>query len=445
MNLRNKARRIPAISAMVMLLGSCVRHDGLSPQAMLGITSAAPQSATMPAADRWPSRFDPTNDGSLGIIYDQPGQVAGWVGGRVPNGMVIQGRPDDFAQVMGLFDRFEQAEIDADEADPDAEDGSGVQFEPGGSYLVMPTEADDTTEPDPAAYFVFVSAEEKLSSSSQDLEDFNLVFQIQRTWFTYRRAPDGEPRGVAVLMPGIYGTPREVVDRTERALGKRGWSVLRMLAPPSRMTAHTEYELPLDGDASPVLAKLARDLDNRAAECAYAVDAAVKHLAELDPTATDLPKILIGMSGTAITLPTVWAYAPGAYSAAVIVAGGADSFRIARLSSYDEWIDAVRISFPDGKPTEDQVASLERTYLDLAPLDSYWTAETMKGKPVLVIHGRTDKAVPADTGELLWKRLGEPERWSMPVGHELIFASLPLRLLKIMDWLDEHVPLPASD
>ncbi|HED52723.1 MAG TPA: alpha/beta hydrolase [Phycisphaerales bacterium] len=434
---------------LVALPGSCVRHDGLSPSAMLDITSPTRPSSVMPAADRWPDRLDPTNDGSRGIIYDQPGKVSGWVGGRVPNGMVIQGRPNDYAQIMGLFDGMEQEEVDpgrGDTDDTDEDASSGVQFEPGGSFVVRLTETDDAGTADSAAYFVFVSAENELSIPSLDhLEDSKLVYQIQRTWFTYRKPPQGESRGVAVLMPGIYGTPREVVDRTERALGKRGWSVVRMLAPPSRMTVHTEYEIPTDGDASPVLAKLARDLDNRAAECAYAVDAAVRHVAELDPSTANLPKVLIGMSGTAITLPTVWAYAPDTYSAAVIVAGGANSFRIARLSSYDDWIDAVRITFPDGQPTQDQIASFERTYLDLAPLDSYWTAQTMRGKPVLVIHGRKDTAVPADTGELLWKRLGEPERWSMPVGHELIFVSLPLRLLKMMDWLDEHVPSPEAD
>ena len=55
----------------------------------------------------------------------------------------------------------------------------------------------------------------------------------------------------------------------------------------------------------------------------------------------------------------------------------------------------------------------------------------------------TDTAVPADTGELLWERLGKGERWVMPVGHELVFAALPVRMVAILDWLEEKTAEPA--
>mgnify|MGYP005725101679 CR=1 FL=1 len=60
-----------------------------------------------------------------------------------------------------------------------------------------------------------------------------------------------------------------------------------------------------------------------------------------------------------------------------------------------------------------------------------------------MVHGSTDTAVPADTGELLWERLGKGERWVMPVGHELVFAALPVRMVAILDWLEEKTAEPA--
>lgn len=60
----------------------------------------------------------------------------------------------------------------------------------------------------------------------------------------------------------------------------------------------------------------------------------------------------------------------------------------------------------------------------------------MSGVATLMIQGSADAAVPADTGELLWSRLGNAERWVMPVGHELVFAALPVRLVALLDWLE---------
>ena len=84
-------------------------------------------------------------------------------------------------------------------------------------------------------------------------------------------------------------------------------------------------------------------------------------------------------------------------------------------------------------------------YLKNAPLDSYHTAAALKGKPVLLIQGTTDLAVPSPLGDLLWERLGKPERWLQDgQGHEVLFMLLPQEFDKMMDWLDRATGLPPG-
>jgi fermentation-respiration switch protein FrsA (DUF1100 family) len=82
-------------------------------------------------------------------------------------------------------------------------------------------------------------------------------------------------------------------------------------------------------------------------------------------------------------------------------------------------------------------------YLESSKLDAYHTAQTMRDLPVLVLHANNDKAVPSSTGDLLYQQLGQPERWTYPFGHELIFAGLPTQIPRIEKWVSEQ--LSASD
>ncbi len=139
-----------------------------------------------------------------------------------------------------------------------------------------------------------------------------------------------------------------------------------------------------------------------------------------------------------MTLPTVVAREPDRYSAAVIVGGGADFWLMNERSNYKGMIDAVRVKW-DGEPPTDQVrARFDELYLQHAPLDSYHTAAVLKGKKVLLIQGTKDLAVPSPLGDLLWERMGKPERWlEEGLGHELLFMALPQKFGKMMEWLGD--------
>ena len=61
-----------------------------------------------------------------------------------------------------------------------------------------------------------------------------------------------------------------------------------------------------------------------------------------------------------------------------------------------------------------------------------------------MVHGETDRAVPASCGEELWRLMGRPERWLINGGHEWVFLSMPYHLNKMIEWMDANIPAPKS-
>jgi hypothetical protein len=129
-----------------------------------------------------------------------------------------------------------------------------------------------------------------------------------------------------------------------------------------------------------------------------------------------------------------------------MVAGGADLWLISTRSNYGEMlVHALDVTWAGGKPDEALQRSLDAEYLKSAPLDPFHTARALKGKPVLMIHGSADLAVPAALGDVLWERLGQPERISMAVGHELLFMNLPTMLPKLCEFLRKSTTSSGVD
>jgi predicted esterase len=216
-----------------------------------------------------------------------------------------------------------------------------------------------------------------------------------------------------------------------------------MMSQPSRFTERADFELNAGGDLKAQAQRIAEVFDDRAAKCAYAAQAAFAHLEEKRPDLAKLPRTAIGFSGGAMTLPTVVAREEGRYAAGIMVGGGCDFWLMNQRSSYRQMIDAIHEKWDGPSPTDQDRAQLDALYLENAPLDSYHTAAALKGKPVLMIHATADLAVPAPLGDLLWERLGKPERWLQDgQGHETLFMFLPPQFDKMMDWLDKAAPIP---
>ncbi len=318
-----------------------------------------------------------------------------------------------------------------------------------GAFVFTP---DTTAEPDrvkaatePTLYFKFISG-------SRD-ETWERV-RIQRTWFAYyepvgygpfdQRAPL-PPKGLVVLLPGLFGTPVPSVLQIVHVLRDRGFAVLRMLSHPSRFTEEASWVLGDDADIDPLAASIALELGDRAAECAYAVDAVIATLEQERPMLKGAGRFGVGLSGGAMVLPTVVARNPTTWIAAVFIGGGVDFLDIGLRSNYTNWIDALRFRRSDGQPLDaNQSARLVAAYRAQASLDSYHTIDALAGKPMLMIHGTGDMAVPADLGDLLWTRAGKPERWSFNAGHELLFLALPLHMNRLAAWVESTANAAAN-
>lgn len=261
---------------------------------------------------------------------------------------------------------------------------------------------------------------------------------------------------LVLLMPGIFGTPEQIIDPLVKHLRQNGCVVLRMLSQPSRFTEEVKFAINTASEAEwkAQAKRAAAVIDNRLAEVAYSADAALDHVYAMDASLVKLPHIIMGISGGAISLPPVVAQQPERWKAAVIMGGSADFWLTLSRSNYNDFIGAVQATW---LPAEVNAASgvearrsFDAEYLAHASLDPYHTASVFRGKPILFIQGSLDRAVPSALADILWSRLGEPgppsERWKTPLSHETLFLTLPARFTEITGWMDRAIPtLPASD
>lgn len=416
--------------------------DTQTPQPNAESGQAAPKPA---AASRWPAR---------------------WGRSGAPHGVIIpETRPLDRLRTAHLggfhFHRVGTEEYRHAEALGEAVgSGDGFRFEPEGpgSFLFHPDPFEEEPGDEPAdrdkpfETVIYVSANPIDPVPGDDQERIAL----QRTWIAnYDALPkdrDADPadsaRGTIVFLPGMFGTPEPIIEGMMRYWRRAGYAVVRLMSHPSRFTE--QIEAPVEpGHEREAGARLAPVFDDRMAECAYACDAGLTRMFQQRPALADKPVVLVGMSGGAIVLPTVAAYAPERYDAAVMIAGGVDFLTISAESNYAEWIDALRFDWDpedpdsDGKPTPEAIELLSAGYLGASRLDSFHTAPEL-AVPSLLLHASSDRAVPASSGDKLWERLGRPERWVFPVGHELIFVMLPTQADRLQGWIDARVDEAAD-
>lgn len=333
--------------------------------------------------------------------------------------------------------------------------GYAFRMEGNGAYVFdrdPDTPAIDPTAPpgraEPAFMFLFASGREATATQS----DARQHIEIERTWFAYydhRRdgAPDPADPGVGTiaLLPGLFGIPEQVVDVVTSTMRQRGWNVIRMLAPPARFVESTELELdPTDADSP---RKAAQELMNRIAESAYAVEAAWQYVEQQRPATKDIPHLVFGGSGGGLALPAVVARDPARYDGAVIVAGGANILDVVSRSTYTKPVDALDFAwkgYDDAVPPTKVLDAFTTQYLAHATLDGYHAAGWMSDLPTLIVQARGDKAVPVEASELLWQRLGEPEKWTMNGNHLTLFLSLWFHTPRILDWAQTNVVQPAA-
>ena len=250
--------------------------------------------------------------------------------------------------------------------------------------------------------------------------------------------PLGEPRGLVVHLEGLGSSERE--SAVTDLLRARGWLVLRGELPwglfeRQVVDAHDEADLEAAAEM------LAERMDGRLANWALGVEAAVAHVRARWP---DLPPrvVLIGFSAGAMGAVTAAARLGPELDALVVVGGGANLMWMARhtvLNAAD-----VEVLWRGAPPPEEVGARLDALYLAAARLDPFHAAPWVRGLPVLMVQARHDRIVPRAAGELLHRRLGSPERWTLPGGHKVLFWRLPRLADDLVEWIGAQVLEPAA-
>lgn len=388
----------------------------------------------LPFADysrAWPARWKRDAAGIQGEIVPIAGPIE-----RPSSIRVFRAVPSDAPELIAPIAALKKA--------AGAGDMPGIRGEDDGSF-VYETMLAPRDRPLPRARrheasldFMFVSA---TLANAEITPHTPETIELERTWFSLfeplqANGEVAQPRAVVLLMPGLFGTPGGTLDLLTNRLRREGYAVLRMLAQPSRFTQVTRFGIDRE-DIPRAAGAIAHVLSTRAAECAYAAQGAFVHLARERPALATLPRMAIGFSGGAMTLPTVVAREPEAYAACVMVGGGCHFWLMNDTSNYASIIDAIDVWWEGETPTQEEKRALADAYLSMAPLDSFHTARALHGRKSLLIHGTLDKAVPAPLGDALWERLGRPERWEREYGHEALFMALPSDMGPMIRWLGE--------
>lgn len=446
------ARSIASIASLSLL--ACVAV-GAQPTPLADAPEVLPSSIPMPTiplpdasapfadfSKAWPARLPLGKEGVLAVAIERP--RVSWGFSHLVFDLVAREADKEEA---GFILSAAGIEFTSDAID------QAVAFEAGGSFIARFTEnarkgmAKRTIGSD---HFVVAT----LSPAS----GIHKIPSIERTGFAFyaplkAAGAGGVPsaprpsRGIALVMPGIFGTPEGTLESLVASLRRDGWHVLRMLAQPSRFTQAVGWTIDNaagDAEIDALGKQIAGTLTNRAAECAYAVEGAFRYVHMLHPELAELPRIAIGFSGGAISLPTVVAREPAKYKAAVLVGGACHYWLTNAHSTYADMIRAIHVEWTT-PPTLEQKRRMADAYLRHAPLDAFHTAAALHGTPTLVIQANADSAVASVLGDVLWERLGKPERWIRAGEHLPLFISLIKDLPALNDWLDAKVPAPRVE
>jgi hypothetical protein len=473
MSRMSKPRTFIALSAALALSAMLFAPVSLLPAALAQFGTPPrptdpkllPPDHTAPFADfssAWPDRWQPPNAAKsdrpfrgviriMNVFADRLGTR-----GNPSNAPLTDDDRADIAALLGPASKPDGTPVDASLEIRREGQGSLVHVERRVDVAIPSNlgQLGGVGNTDAALVLRFISAERVTTGDRTALE-------LQRTTFAYYEpepatptgdagaAPDAEkpaekptnPTAVILLMPGLFGTPEQIIEPMIARFRQSGWGVLRMMSQPSRFTERVNFTVDVSSDAATVTsaAEISRVLSGRAAECAYAVQAAWEFLEQSRPEIKGVPRGAVGMSGGAMTMPTVVALDPAPYSAIMMIAGGADYWLINEHSNYAEWIGAIKRTWIPEKPTDDQRRALDAAYLAASPLDPFHTAAALKGKRIVMMHATGDRAVPAKLGDVLWERLGRPERWAGPWTHETIFISLATQLDQVIDWFQRSL------
>jgi hypothetical protein len=275
--------------------------------------------------------------------------------------------------------------------------------------------------------------------------------------------PEGAVRGVVVYVPSLVP---EFESAVVQSLRRRGWAVVstpgtELVLNQSRVRTTwwigAEADEMAEGSKDASKEDRIQRLTTRAADVtrnlvgltAEAYRAGLAALERDEPGIQGRPVIVAGFSLGAIMAPGVVERLAERLGdrlcGVVLVGGGADIAGILRDSALTDLRESLDWGLGTIEEIDDErFERLRAEYLAKARLDPYALAPGVGRFPTLMLHARGDGIVPARYGELLWERLGKPERWSWGYGHQLLFWRLDGYAERIGEWMEERADVRSG-
>ncbi|MBS0195372.1 MAG: hypothetical protein JSR77_01305 [Planctomycetes bacterium] len=249
------------------------------------------------------------------------------------------------------------------------------------------------------------------------------------------RVAELDPQIAAVNMQLFdLGDVRNSKDQRKRKKAAALRAALDKLTEERDRLARGSYQVDPKGDLEPVAIQIASDIDQTLAGNAYAVEAVLDYALKQRPDLCSGPIVVMGFSAGALATPTAVARVRDKIDAVVMVGGAADMFLVSQHSTLTSGGVILRHGTEEVPPRT--IRELDRLYLKHSKLDPYHTAPVLNGIPVLLLDAAMDTWVPTECCDLLYQRLGRPERARAHLaGHMLLFYTLPSRNEQIADWL----------
>ena len=252
------------------------------------------------------------------------------------------------------------------------------------------------------------------------------------------------PVGTAIVMSSLARqTPPEQALMAD--LLKAGFTVVTSAPPVNAIDGRTGGRTTLDLADAPEAAgrTFAAEVDLAFAAWADGLDA-ILDASIIEPGTFPRPVVMIGVSSGAVAAPVVAArlHAKTPIDAAVLIAGGADLDTILLETTLDP--EDLRLRRRGARPDAAAAAAFTEAYRAAVRLDDPRLAEWFARRPILLLEGGFDTAIPASARATMDDRLGRPERWWYPTGHYGLFVLLPGEGDAIVRWIRRTLELGPS-